>query len=193
MSFPAQDIGSVWGHYSLIERIGAGGMGVVYRAHDERLDRDVALKILHSRLLADETARKRFRKEALTLSKLNHPSIATIHDFDTRGEISFLVMEFVTGSTLAQKLTRGALPEKEVLVLGEEIAKTLEYAHEQGIVHRDLKPANIMVTTKGQIKILDFGLAKLMQVSYEDATVSLAETNGAAGTLPYMSPEQLCG
>ena len=188
-----QFVGQVLGHYRIIEQIGAGGMGVVYRAHDERLDRDVALKVLPRNSLADEAARKRFRKEALTLSKLNHANIAQVYDFDTQDGIDFLVMEFISGVTLAGKLANQPLPEKQVLSLGEQIAKTLEEAHEHGIVHRDLKPGNIMVAAKGQVKLLDFGLARLLRVADVDMTASLTGSGDAAGTLPYMAPEQLRG
>src|SRR6266852_4984476 len=119
-------------------------MGLVFRALDEHLDCDVALKVLPPSLLADESARKRFRKEALTLAKLKHPNIATVHDFDTNDGIDFLVMEYVDGVTLTQKVAQGTLPEKELLPLGSDIARTLEAAHSQGVVHSDLKPGNIM-------------------------------------------------
>ncbi|MBI3665485.1 MAG: serine/threonine protein kinase, partial [Acidobacteria bacterium] len=133
-------IGRTLGHYRILEKIGAGGMGEVYRAHDERLDRDVALKILPSGTLHDESARKRFRKEALTLAKLSHSNIATIFDFDTQEGVDFLAMEYVAGLTLAQKLAAGLLPEQEVVNLGIEIAAALEEADANGIIHRDLKP-----------------------------------------------------
>jgi serine/threonine protein kinase/Tol biopolymer transport system component len=168
-------------------------MGVVYRAHDEHLDCDVALKVLPVTLLTDETARKCFRKEALTLAKLKHPNIATIHDFDTDGGVDFLVMEYVDGVTLTQKVAQGALPEKELLTLGSDIARTLNAAHSQGVVHSDLKPGNIMLTSRGHVKLLDFGLAKLVHVSDTAATETLSQTQGATGTLPYMAPEQLQG
>src|SRR6266852_6213202 len=168
-------------------------MGVVYRAHDERLDRDVALKLLPPGVLTDDAARKRFRKEALALAKLNSPNIAAVYDFDTEGGVDFLVMEYVRGVTLATRLKSGALAEKEVLMLGEQIAKTLEEAHESGIVHRDLKPGNVMVTVKGQVKVLDFGLAKLLRPIGENEATQSAAIEDAAGTLPYMAPEQLRG
>jgi serine/threonine protein kinase len=175
MGTSSQLVGQVLGHYRILEQIGAGGMGVVYRAHDERLDRDVALKVLPRNSLADESARRRFRKEALTLSKLNHANIAQVYDFDTQDVIDFLVMEYVVGVTLAGELANQPLPEKQVLAFGEQIAKTLEEAHEHGIVHRDLKPGNIMVTPKEQVKLLDFGLAKLLRVAGVDVTASFAE------------------
>ncbi|MGH9576432.1 MAG: serine/threonine-protein kinase, partial [Terriglobales bacterium] len=185
-------IGQVLGHYRVLEQIGSGGMGVVYRAHDERLDRDVALKVLPGGILTDESARKRFRKEALALSRLNHPNIETVHDFDTQDGVDFLVMEHIPGITLDQKLAAGALPEKEVVRLGRQLAEALGAAHAEGIVHRDLKPGNLRLTPDGRLKILDFGLAKLLQPVSETApTESLRETRGVAGTVPYMAPEQL--
>jgi serine/threonine-protein kinase len=184
-------IGKTLSHYRIVEKVGAGGMGEVYRARDERLERDVALKVLPAGTLADEQARKRFRKEALTLSKLNHPHIATIFDFDTHDGVDFLAMEHVAGETLADRLTQASLPEKEIARLGAQIADALQEAHEQGVVHRDLKPGNIKLTAKGQAKILDFGIAKLLKPVQEATTKSFTGTQALAGTLPYMSPEQL--
>src|SRR5713226_7581484 len=187
-------IGQTVSRYHILEKLGAGGMGVVYRAHDERLDRDVALKVLPPGIFRDEAARKRFRKEALALSKLNHPNIATIHDFDTQDGTDFLVMEYITGTTLSHRLSSEALSEKEVSAFGLQIATALEEAHERGIVHRDLKPSNILVTPKDQIKMLDFGLAVLLKPSAAaDVTQSDTELHGISGTLPYMAPEQLLG
>jgi eukaryotic-like serine/threonine-protein kinase len=187
-------IGQTLGHYRILEEIGAGGMGVVYRAHDERLDRDVALKVLPTGALADDAARKRFRKEAFALAKLSHPNIAHIYDFDTQNGMDFLAMECIAGPTLAEKLSAGALSEKEVVAMGAQVAAALEEAHECGVVHRDLKPGNILVTAKGQAKVLDFGLAKLLRTQGEtEATQTFTETRGVAGTLPYMAPEQLRG
>lgn len=186
-------LGQTIGHYEVIERIGAGGMGVVYRARDQRLHRDVALKVLPPGKLGDEAPRKRFRKEALALAKLNHPNIGTVYDFDTQDDLDFLVMEFIPGETLGQRLARGSLSEKEWLSLSLQIAAALEEAHEHGIVHQDLKPGNIMVTPKGQAKVLDFGLARLLDAdAAADVTASLTQSDGA-GTLPYMAPEQLRG
>src|SRR5271168_431889 len=183
--------GQTLGHYKIIEKLGAGGMGEVYSAHDARLEREIALKILPAGMLADDAARKRFRKEALALSKLNHPNIATIYDFDTDSGVDFLAMEYVRGETLAEKVAGGALPEKELAALGEQIAGSLEEAHEHGIVHRDLKPGNIMVTPKGRVKVLDFGLAKLLSPVTAASSETVSDTRSASGTLPYMAPEQL--
>ena len=178
-------IGKTLSHYRVVEKIGAGGMGEVYRATDTQLERDVALKVLPAGTLADEAARKRFRKEALALAKLNHPHIATVFEFGTQDGVDFLVMELVEGVTLSDKLAMGPLGEKEITRLGMQLAEALEEAHEQGVVHRDLKPGNVMVTPKGQAKILDFGLAKLLRPVSETATTeSFTETQGVAGTLP---------
>jgi len=184
-------IGQTISHYRILEQIGAGGMGVVYRAHDERLDRDVALKVLSPELAHDKEFLARFRREARTLSKLNHPNIATVHDFDTEHGTSFLVMEFVQGTSLIDKVRSGPLPEKEVLLLGAQLLDGLRAAHAEGIIHRDLKPGNLRETLDGRVKILDFGLARTLQ-SDLDVTQSLA-TTGVVGTLPYMAPEQLRG
>ena len=187
-------IGQTLGHYRIIEKLGAGGMGVVYRACDERLERDVAIKVLPAGALADEEARKRFRREAMALSKLNHPNVATIHDFSSEGDVDFLAMEYIPGATLADKLRSGALPEAEVVRLGKQAAEALEAAHERGLIHRDLKPGNIMVTPKGLVKVLDFGLAKLLRPQGVLAkTLTLEGSTALTGTLPYMAPEQLDG
>jgi predicted ATPase len=186
--------GAKLGPYTIVAPLGAGGMGEVYRGRDERLEREVAIKVLPPGLLTDEAARRRFRKEALALAKLSHPNIAVIHDVGEEGGIDHLVMECVPGQSLAEKLKSGWLAEKEAVSLGAQIAAALEEAHDHDIVHRDLKPANIMVTPKGQAKVLDFGLAKLLRPFADTATTqTLAETQGIAGTLPYMSPEQIRG
>jgi TolB-like protein len=187
-------IGQAISHYRIIEKIGAGGMGEVYRARDEHLDRDVAIKVLPPGTLGDESARRRFHREALALSKLNHPNIATIHDFDTRQGVDFLVMEYIPGITLSEKLANRPLPEKEIINLGTQLAEGLSAAHEHGVVHRDLKPGNLRLTGDGKLKILDFGLARLrLPVTESAATESMSETQAMAGTLPYMAPEQILG
>lgn len=185
--------GTRLGPYEILARIGAGGMGVVYRARDGRLEREVAIKVLSWGLLTDEIARKRFRKEALALAKLNHPNIATVHDVGEQGGTDYLVMECVPGLPLAERLKSGALNEKEISSLGAQIAAGLGEAHEQGVIHRDLKPGNVMVTPKGQAKVLDFGLAKLLLPFDAATTQTFAESQTLVGTLPYMAPEQLQG
>ena len=186
--------GSKLSHYRLAEKIGEGGMGAVYRASDEHLNRDVAVKILLEGTLADDDARRRFRREALALSKLNHPNIQTVYDFDTQQDVDFLVMELIPGETLSDRIAAGALAEKEILRLGVQIAAGLTAAHAEGIVHRDLKPANLRLTPDGRVKILDFGLARLTEPK-ADATETISMTNVGvvAGTVPYMAPEQLLG
>src|SRR5580704_5535993 len=188
-------IGHKLGHYRIVEKIGAGGMGEVYRAHDEQLDRDIALKVLPSGTISDEAARKQFRKEALALAKLNHPNIETVHEFGTQEGVDFLAMELIAGSSLNRKLKGGPLDEKEIVRLGMQFAGGLAAAHEQGVVHRDLKPANLMVTPEGWLKILDFGLAKLIHLDvFTDITRSITVESGTiSGTVPYMAPEQLRG
>jgi eukaryotic-like serine/threonine-protein kinase len=181
-------------HYRVLEKIGAGGMGVVYRAHDEQLDRDVALKVLPSGMLADENARRRFRREAMALAKLNHPHVGAVHEFGQQDGVDFLVMELVTGVSLDAKLAAGPLPETEVLRLGAQLADGLEAAHSQGIVHRDLKPGNLRLTNDGRLKILDFGLAQWTQPEDTTAiTETLSKVEHVSGTVPYMAPEQLRG
>jgi serine/threonine protein kinase/tetratricopeptide (TPR) repeat protein len=192
-SSPGPIIGRTLGHYRIVEQIRAGGMGVVYRARDERLERDVALKILPPGTLADDSARKRFRQEALALSRLNHPNIATVHDFDTQEEIDFLVTELVSGLTLDEKVMAGPLPEKEVLQIGVQLADGLAAAHREGVVHRDLKPGNLRLTPEGRLKILDFGLAKRVDPADQASVTQSVLESGLMGTLAYMSPEQLRG
>jgi len=180
-------------HYRILERIGAGAMGVVYRAHDDHLDRDVALKVLPPGTVVETEARKRFRKEALMLSRLNHPNIATVHDFDTEGGTDFLIEEFIDGLSLDAMLACGPLCETEIINLGSQLGDGLAAAHEHGVIHRDLKPANLRVTPDARLKILDFGLAMILrgEVSPDALTESLSESKVLVGTLPYMAPEQL--
>jgi serine/threonine protein kinase/tetratricopeptide (TPR) repeat protein len=181
-------------HYRIVAKIGAGGMGVVYRAHDEQLERDVALKVLNRGTLANETARQRFRREALALGKLNHPNIETVYEFGCEDGIDFLVMELITGVALHYKLAGGALSEKEVLRLGAQLADGLEAAHAQGIIHRDLKPGNLHITKDDRLKILDFGLAQWIPTGDQDnLALTVSKAHEITGTLPYMAPEQLRG
>src|SRR5208282_1105844 len=196
MEPPSEFVGQVLGHYRIVEQIGAGGMGVVYRAHDEQLDRDVALKVLPAGTLADDAARKQFRKEALALAKLSHPNIATVFEFSSQGGVDFLAMELIPGKPLSERLHGGAMPQPEIVRLATQLAEGLAAAHDQGIIHRDLKPANLFVTPDGRLKILDFGLAKHAPIASDaaDVTRSMTEQTGTvSGTVPYMSPEQLRG
>lgn len=172
-------------------------MGVVYRARDETLEREVAIKVLPADKLADAEARQRFRREALALSRLNHPHIATIHAFDSTADLDYLVMEFVDGPTLREHMATAPLMEGEVLRIFERVAAAVGEAHEHDIIHRDLKPANIKLSGKGEVKVLDFGLATLQRppaaLSETMITRTLADAPRVAGTLPYMAPDQLRG
>ena len=195
MAASPQLVGQTLDHYRIIEQIGAGGMGIVYRAHDEQLDRDVAVKVLPPGLLADEAARSRFRKEALLLAKLDHPNIATVHEFGSHGGVDFLVTAYIPGATLDAKLAAdGALPEPKVVSLGLQLAEGLAAAHAHGVIHRDLKPGNLRLTPDGRLKILDFGLARLVEPEGGlSLTATLTQSQEVTGTLPYMAPEQLRG
>jgi eukaryotic-like serine/threonine-protein kinase len=188
--------GSTFGHYRILEQLGSGGMGVVYRAEDVRLGRHVALKFLPDHL-SSEDALERFRREARTASSLNHPNICIVHDIGGEAGKSFIVMELLEGQTLRERLARGAVPWTQAVDYGRQIADALSAAHERGIVHRDLKPANIFVTTRGQLKVLDFGLAKLRSERVETVTAvetAFQTTSGTTlGTVAYMSPEQARG
>ena len=169
-------------------------MGVVYRARDEHLGRDVALKVLNTGSASDESTRKRFRQEAHALSLLNHPGISTVFDFDSQNGTDFLVMEFVDGQRLEDLLRSGPVPESRLAEVGAQIAAALAAAHEQGVIHRDLKPGNVILTPRGQIKLLDFGLALLCpSVEAHTETRSIADSGRLVGTVPYMSPEQILG
>jgi serine/threonine protein kinase/tetratricopeptide (TPR) repeat protein len=189
-------IDQLLGHYRILSELGKGGMGVVYRARDEQLNRDVAIKVLPAGTLADATARKRFRQEALALAKLNHPNIEIIFEFNSQDDVDFLAMELIPGESLHEKLKSGVLPEGDVTGLAIQLAEGLTAAHESGVIHRDLKPANLFLTPDGRLKILDFGLAKLVHPDAGvDVTRSFSTDGGTtiSGTVPYMSPEQLRG
>ncbi|HEX7708471.1 MAG TPA: protein kinase [Thermoanaerobaculia bacterium] len=188
--------GSRLGPYELVSRIGAGGMGEVFKARDTRLDRPVAIKILPADLAQNVQFRLRFEREAKAISQLNHPNICTLHDVGQEGDESYLVMELLEGESLAERLERGPLPLSEVFRYGAQIAEALDRAHRAGIVHRDLKPGNIMITRSGA-KLLDFGLAKSAQVDVaaDGATQHkpLTQEGTILGTFQYMAPEQLEG
>ena len=167
-------VGRTVSHYEIVEKIGAGGMGVLYKARDTRLGRIVALKVLPADRVADPERQRRFVQEARAASALNHPHIVTVYDIDEADGVHFIAMEYVEGRTLADAIGRKGLPLRAALQLGAQIADALARAHTQGIVHRDLKPANVMVTARGVAKVLDFGLAKLVETeASEDDTTDL--------------------
>ena len=189
-----QLVGEHLGHYLVQEKIGTGGAGEVYRARDEHLARDVAIKVLSHGTLANEESRRNFRREALTLSKLNHPAIAIVHDFDTHNGIDFLVTEYVPGNPLNERLAKGPLPAEDLLLLACQLVEGIAAAHTQGIIHRDLKPGNLLIMPDGRLKIVDFGLARTPAVLGPGSpTESASDTPSVSGTLLYMSPEQLRG
>jgi serine/threonine protein kinase/tetratricopeptide (TPR) repeat protein len=186
--------GTVMAQYRLLEEIGAGGMGIVYKAEDTKLGRLVALKFLPEPLAADVSALERFQHEARAASALNHPNICTIYDIEEYQGHTFIAMEYLDGRSLKDHILGRTLGRDEISRLGIQIAEALSAAHSKGVVHRDVKPGNIVVTASGPVKVLDFGLAKLIGSQGGSApTKSLTETHSVTGTLPYMSPEQLRG
>ena len=194
-------IGQMLGPYQILEKLGEGGMGEVYKASDSRLNRAVAIKVLPPEVSSDPDRRARFEREAKTVAGLNHPHICTLHDIGEHDGSMFLVMEHVVGETIAERLRRGPIPLEQALTIATEIADALAAAHRQGVIHRDLKPGNVMLTKSGA-KLLDFGLAKLKAPGAVVASVAMSAspTRGPAtaegtllGTVPYMAPEQLEG
>ena len=194
-------VGRTLGHYEILEPLGAGGMGEVYRARDKTLKRDVAIKVLPEELGADPDRLARLRREAHLLAALNHANIATIHSLEEAEGTRFLVLELVQGESLEQQLASGPLPVEKALDVCKQVAEALEAAHGEGIIHRDLKPANVLVTPDGKAKVIDFGLAKTVEAAPPEAdmsrsptvTVAGTETGLILGTAPYMSPEQVRG
>jgi serine/threonine-protein kinase len=187
-------VGQRIGAFEIVKVIGRGGMGVVYLAHDAKLDRSVAIKSMPTGLLADSAGQMRFRREARLLASLNHPNIAVIHDiFEKEQDSDYLVLEYVPGETLAQRIAGKALTVREALLIGQQIAEAVSAAHNKGIIHRDLKPGNIKITPEGRVKVLDFGLAKPAgsDAARDDNTVT--QPGSIIGTPAYMSPEQIRG
>ncbi|MBN1348323.1 protein kinase [candidate division KSB1 bacterium] len=180
-------VGTKISHYEILEKIGEGGMGVVYKARDTKLDRIVALKFLHSDLTGDPDAKARLIKEAQAAAKLDHPNICTVYEIDESDDLTFISMNYIEGKNLDDILARGALPIDEALDIAIQIAAGVQNAHEHGIIHRDIKSANIMVTDDGQVKIMDFGLVKFI------GKKKITKSGTKLGTVSYMSPEQACG
>jgi serine/threonine-protein kinase len=191
-------IGCTLGHYRIVEKIGAGGMGEVYRARDERLDRDVAVKVLHASVAQDADRLARFEREAKAVAKLNHPNILAIHDFGTDEGVTYAVTELLDGQNLRRSIPSSGMSWQKAVEMGAAIADGLAAAHGKGIVHRDLKPENVFATSDGRVKVLDFGLAKMKEPVRDEAETATMTPSGTVagtvmGTMGYMSPEQLRG
>jgi len=191
-------IGRTLGHYRIVEKIGAGGMGEVYRARDERLDRDVAIKVLHEDVAQNADRLARFEREAKAVAKLDHPNILAIHQLGTHEGSPFIVTELLDGESLRRRIPPGGMSWKNTAEIGAAVAKGLATAHRKNIVHRDLKPENIFLTSDGRVKILDFGLARIVLPADEEADTATLTPGGTVagtvmGTVGYMSPEQAEG
>ena len=189
--------GTILGQCEILSPLGAGGMGEVYRAHDTRLDRNVAIKVLPECLTSNAERLRRFEQEARATAALNHPNILAIFEMDTHGNLSYLVEELLEGETLRDRLRRGPIPLRKAIDYAVQIAYGLAAAHDRGIIHRDLKPENLFITKDGRVKILDFGLARLVlskEASGQEATVTQKTEPGVVlGTAGYMSPERVRG